>query len=280
MAHYKIRVLEVGYTENFPADFSFDGYFLAGETMFSPFSMTLLQGEGKNILVDCGIDMQNPAKRAIFEASGGVNGHTPGEVLGTVGLKPDDIDAVIMTHLHWDHAGGSACYPNAVFYLQREELERWTEVMAEPDFRALSLLSMDPCEIAAFRKLEDDDRLVLLEGDKDGLFPGVSIRVNRLVHSFAHQMALVEHNAGVFVIAGDVCNRPENLLGTKDQPFFIPNPKFSVGSAYNAVLEYKRLMRWVDGDVDRVVMTHDGTRSGRYPEKKTELGLSVYEICP
>ena len=278
MVNYRIRVLEVGYVEQFPADFSFDGYFLAGETMFSPFSMTLLQGGGKNILVDCGIDLGNPVKQGIYESSGATNGHGPGEVLATVGLAPEDIDAVIMTHLHWDHAGGAACYPNAVFYLQKAELEQWELIAEEPAWRALSLLCMDLGDLKTFRELESGGRLILLEGEEDDLFPGISIRVSSFAHSFAQQMAYVEHDAGVHLIVGDVCNRPENLTGTEECPFFLPNPKFSVGGLANAVVDYERIMGWVNGDTNRVVMAHDGTRRGRYPEVKTELGLSVYEI--
>jgi len=280
MANYRIRVLELGCAEHFPTDFSFDGYYLPGETMWSPFSMTLLQGEGKNILVDCGFDMSNPVKAGIYEASFASNGHGPGEVLETVGLKPDDIDAVIVTHLHWDHAGGTACFPKALFYLQREELDSWSNIVKDPAYTALFLRSFDTNDIAAFRELESEERLILLDGEQDGLFPGINIRVSRFAHSFAHQMVLVEHDAGVHVLAGDVCNRPENLLGTKELPFFIPNPKFAVGAPVNAVQDYMRIMKWVDSDVDRVVMAHDGTRNGRYPETKTGLGLSVYEICP
>ena len=280
MTHYKIRVLEVGYVEQYPADFCFDGYYLAGETIFSPFSMTLLQGGGKNILVDSGIDLRNPAKQEIFSMAGAANGHAPDEVLGTVGLTPEDIDAVIMTHLHWDHASGAACYPKAVFYLQREELERWEEASQKPAWSAFSLLSMDFRDLDVFRSLKDQGRLVLLDGETDGLFPGISIRVSRFAHSFASQMVLVWSGADVFVVAGDVCNRPENLLGTADCPFFLPNPKFSVGGAANTVRDYERILDWAGGDADRVVMTHDGTRHGRFPETTTALGLSVYEICP
>ena len=279
MPHYKIRVLEVGYSEQFPADFSFDGYFLSGETMFNPFSMALLQGEGKNILVDCGIDMDNPVKQAIYASSGSVNGHSPREALASIGLSPEDINAVILTHLHWDHASGIACYPNAIFYLQREELESWEKIIGDTAYTALFCRSMDPGDPGAVRELEKQERLVLLDGEVENLFPGISIRVSRLAHSFAQQMVLIEHDSGIHLIIGDVCNRPENLLGSKDFPFFIPNPKFSVGSAANSIEDYKRVMRWVNGDVDRVVMTHDGTRSGRYPETKISPGLSVYEIC-
>jgi glyoxylase-like metal-dependent hydrolase (beta-lactamase superfamily II) len=278
--HYRIRVLELGYTENFPADFSFDGLFLAGETMFNPFSVTLIQGGGKNILVDCGFDLRIPEKRALYASSGAANGHGTDEVLSSVGLKPEEIDAVIMTHLHWDHSGGSACFPNAHFYLQREELDRWSQVAENPSWRALSLLSTDCADLSSFRKLLDQGRLTLLDGETDDLFPGISIRVSAFAHSFAQQMVYIDHDAGIHLIAGDVCNRPENLLGTKESPFFLPNTKFAVGGAANTVRDYERIMRWVSGDVERVVMTHDGTRHGRYPEITTKLGLSVYEICP
>lgn len=39
------------------------------------------------------------------------------------GVTPEDIKTVIMTHLHWDHAGNNALFPNAKFYVQRRELE-------------------------------------------------------------------------------------------------------------------------------------------------------------
>ena len=281
MAHYRIRTLELGYTEQFPADFSFDGYVFSGETMYNPFSMTLLQGEGKNILVDCGFDMRNPVKQGIYTASYAANGHGPDEVLSTAGLAPEDIDAVILTHLHWDHAGGTACFPKAVFYLQREELEGWLKITGDPaTYRALYFRSLDVNDLTAIKKLENQGRLILFDGEKDDVFPGISIRVSRLAHSFAQQIIYIKQDTDVYLIVGDVCNRPENLLGTKDFPFFIPNPKFAVGTPVNAVQDYKRIMSWVGGDVNKVVMTHDGTRRIRCPETKTDLGLSIYEICP
>jgi glyoxylase-like metal-dependent hydrolase (beta-lactamase superfamily II) len=276
---YRIRVLEVGYTEHFPADFSFDGYFLAGQTMFNPFSMTLLQGDGKNILIDCGFNLDNPKKRATFDITGSSNGHTPKEVLATVGLTPEMIDAVILTHLHWDHVGGAACYPNATFYLQKYEFEQWQKVAKNPNYTALHAMSMDLDDLETLKAIQQQNRLILLDGETDQLFAGLSIRVSRFAHSFAQQMVRIDDENGVHIIVGDVCNRPENLLGTAEFPFLIPNTKFSVGSSFNAVQDYERIIQWVNGDVDRVVMTHDGTRSGRYQKEVSELGLSIYEIC-
>lgn len=279
MAHYKITVLEVGYVEKFPADFTFDGFHLSGEYICCPFSMVLLQGEGKNILVDCGINLRDPVKQEIFKAAGGVNGHSPDEVLAEVGLTPSEIDAVILTHMHWDHAGGASCYPNAVFYLQREELEGWSEISDNPAYSALHFLSMDLNDLNTMKSLLKEDRLILLDGERDDLFPGISIRVSRFAHSFAQQMVYIENDTGLFLAVGDTCNRPENLLGTETYPFFLPNTKFAVGGTANAVRDYTRIMQWVNGDVSRVIMTHDGTRREHFNERKTPLGLSVFEVC-
>lgn len=43
--------------------------------------------------------------------------------LAVHGVNPSDIKTVIMTHLHWDHAGNNQLFKNAKFYVQRRELE-------------------------------------------------------------------------------------------------------------------------------------------------------------
>ncbi|MGI4744497.1 MAG: N-acyl homoserine lactonase family protein [Janthinobacterium lividum] len=43
--------------------------------------------------------------------------------LGALGFKPDDIDHVIMSHLHWDHTGGMFLFPRAQFHVMSGELQ-------------------------------------------------------------------------------------------------------------------------------------------------------------
>ncbi|MDV0597831.1 MULTISPECIES: MBL fold metallo-hydrolase [unclassified Enterobacter] len=77
----------------------------------------LVQQQGKNILIDSG--------------AGGIKGWGGGLVnnLAKLGLQPDDIDAVLLTHAHPDHIGGlvnaqaEAIFPRAELFISRDEYD-------------------------------------------------------------------------------------------------------------------------------------------------------------
>ncbi|MDR3248227.1 MAG: MBL fold metallo-hydrolase [Treponema sp.] len=69
----------------------------------------LVRGGGKTVLIDTGFG------GAVLEA------------LKQLKVKPEDVDAILLTHLHGDHTGGlvkgnTATFPNARVYLARQEL--------------------------------------------------------------------------------------------------------------------------------------------------------------
>src|SRR5581483_4600642 len=43
--------------------------------------------------------------------------------LATIGISPSDVDHVALSHLHYDHAGGTEFFPDATFYIQERELQ-------------------------------------------------------------------------------------------------------------------------------------------------------------
>lgn len=93
----------------------------------------LVQANGKNIVVDTGIGTKLTDKHRRFWQIQDEGGLLRG--LATLGLQPSDIDLVIDTHLHSDHAGGNtqfvegsetevvATFPNAEYVVQRREYE-------------------------------------------------------------------------------------------------------------------------------------------------------------
>lgn len=277
MAHYTIRTLEVGSDPHFPAGVAFDFWHMAAEQVYSQFSMTLLQGEGHNILYDCGIDPDSTFAKAKIAQEGDQNCHNTREVLESIGLQPEDIDAVVISHCHWDHISGLRFLPNAKVYVQRRELESWLRAAYDENFPLTHKSVIDPESLELVQTLNEQGRVVLLDGDVDELFPGLHIRCV-CGHSYAQNLLLVDDDQGRFAIVGDAAMRPESFVGTEQFPCFLPNLKFAVGTIEEILASYRLIMDWVQGFVGHIVMAHDGSRIEHFPSERTALGLYVSTI--
>jgi glyoxylase-like metal-dependent hydrolase (beta-lactamase superfamily II) len=42
--------------------------------------------------------------------------------LAVLGIRPEQVDKIVLGHAHWDHAGQLSAFPNATVYVQREEV--------------------------------------------------------------------------------------------------------------------------------------------------------------
>jgi glyoxylase-like metal-dependent hydrolase (beta-lactamase superfamily II) len=151
----------------------------------------LLRGNDRCILVETGIGDKFDDKRAgIFNvrpAAGGLRAQ-----LSARGIAPEDVTDVILTHLHFDHCGGTThrvdgelalSFPGAVHHLQRRQWE-WAQHPSDKD--GGSFREEDFALLA-------DARLRLLDGDGEVL-DGIDVRVVD-GHTPAMQM--------VSVVAGD-----------------------------------------------------------------------------
>ncbi len=167
----------------------------------------LIQGNGKNYLVDTGPGVQDimTAKHPLINCDFPVETNVV-KVLEKEGLKPEDIDAVIWTHLHWDHCYNSEYFPGVPFYVQEAEVTY-----------ALSPLQMHgnvyeaPCEGMTPDWLKAVDRLKIVRGDyhlDDGieliLTPG---------HTPGGQCIIVNTTDGEYLVAGDTIMQYENWNG-------------------------------------------------------------------
>ena len=123
--------------------------------------------------------------------------------LQTLGLTRDDITDVVLTHLHFDHAGGTTCaqggdlslaFARATFHLQRRHW-KWAHHPSEKD--AGSFRPED------FEVLQKSGRLHLLEGNTE-LYPGVHLFVSE-GHTVGLQLVRLESDDGqTLVFCGDL----------------------------------------------------------------------------
>ena len=89
-------------------------------------NLLLVEAGGHRLLVETGTGVRMSDKDRDIK---GVEGGDPVEALRAVGEDPASIDYVVVTHLHYDHAGGMVdadgrpAFPNARYIVQRDEAE-------------------------------------------------------------------------------------------------------------------------------------------------------------
>lgn len=170
----------------------------------------LLKSSKKNILIDTGngsdfILKYGEKLGAKFSEMYAIDQNGPSlmKSLKDHGLEPEDITDVILTHLHFDHAGGATTekngvlaptFPNATYYVQTENLE----TAQNPNVRERA--SYYP---ANFDPLLKANQLKLINGPKDNLLAGISVWVSN-GHTQGHQVVIVEDANTRLIYCGDV----------------------------------------------------------------------------
>lgn len=156
-----------------------------------PLLAFLLVGNGHKILVDTGGSEPNGQAWMPYERPEDQRLEAQLKLHGTA---PEEIDTVLFTHLHWDHAGGNACLKNALFYTQRKEYDA-IRLQAVPGYERSLVLSSS---------------YQLLDGDQEQFLPGVSVLLTP-GHSVGSQSILVDTPDGPCLLAGDLIPTFENL---------------------------------------------------------------------
>lgn len=161
----------------------------------------LVRANGQNILVDTGIGNKGDAKFCDMFAVD----RTPSieQSLKAHHLTPGDIQIVINTHLHLDHAGGNTrmepdrrifpTFPNARYYIQRSEWESATH----PNERTKGSYRQED-----FMILEEMGLIEFLEGDTN-ILEGIGV-IETPGHTSHHQSALIESDGKKALFLGDL----------------------------------------------------------------------------
>lgn len=167
----------------------------------------LIQTGEKNILVDCGLgDKFGEKQREIYQ----VNGEPTLEAALSTFCRPEEIDYLILTHLHFDHAGGvsryNACgqlelsFPRAQIVVQKKE---WEAACSPNERNRGSYL------VENIQPLAESDRLQLVDGDHT-LMPGIELLLTG-GHSAGHQIVKVTSQGQSALFLGDLMPTSHHL---------------------------------------------------------------------
>ena len=205
------------------------GILLAGKSglIVSPMLAYLIETDEARILYDCGPDpevVENPSKcwkglLKLFQPKIAPSDHIV-QRLGKINLQPDDIDYVVQSHLHFDHAGGLRFFRKSKIIVHRDEY-RFAH-NPDPYFKGGYLLK-------DFNY--PDLNWEFIDGDKV-LLPGVMIVLTH-GHTPGHLSLVVDlAREGTIVIAADCIGLKENM-----------EKMILAGTCWNPTLAYQAILR-------------------------------------
>jgi glyoxylase-like metal-dependent hydrolase (beta-lactamase superfamily II) len=215
-------------------------------------------GGGKTIVVDTGFDAPTAARRGRELLL------PPRDGLLALGIDPASVTDVVLTHLHYDHAGNHDLFPNATYWIQDREIAYATgRHMCHPVLR-LGYEAEDAC--AVVRKIFAG-RVRCVDGAAE-LCPGVSLH-HLGGHTKGMQCVRVRTRRGFVVLASDATHFYANLETGNPFPAL-----WHVGEALEGFATLRRL---ATSDA-HIIPGHDPLVMARYPVVKAGLEGKVVRL--
>jgi glyoxylase-like metal-dependent hydrolase (beta-lactamase superfamily II) len=236
--------------------------FVHGDPHDAPIAMDyfiwVIRNDQRTIVIDVGYDKEEG------EGRGRSFLRSPAEGLALLDIDAASIEDVIITHMHYDHAGNLGLFPRARFHIQDEEMSFVTgRAMTHPAMRHSFKLD----DVLDMVRLTYGDRVVFHAGEEQ-IAPGVTVH-HLPGHTRGLQAVRVNSQRGPVVLASDVAHYYECFeLGT---PFLTHENLFEM-------LESNQKLRTLAPDDDHIVPGHDPKVLERYPAPSPELAGIVARL--
>ena len=189
-------------------DFTFFGanHPQAGTTVYIPYLAFLLQWDERVLLFDTGPNaelVRNPAawigeSAELYDVRVDESQLLVNQ-LHALGVSPSEITDVVLSHLHYDHAGSVKSFPNATVHVQRTEYDSAIGAYGEG--------------AADYVRSEFDGKLNwnFLDGGTDLFGDGRCIILATPGHTPGHQSLVANSEAGPVIFVGDAAPHPQTL---------------------------------------------------------------------
>jgi len=214
------------------------------------FYIWAIRGAGRTVLVDVGFGDHSSRKR------GRALEVLPAEALARIGVAAEAVEDVILTHLHYDHAGCLGDFPNARFHLQDGEMSHAT---GRNMVHAFMRHAYEIEDVVQAVRLVFDERMAFHDGAWS-LAPGIDI-FPMPGHTPGLQSVRVNTKRGPIVLASDAFHLYGNIV--KGKPFPILHDTA-------ATMESWARIRDLAGDLEHAIPGHDPWVSQAYPPPAPE----------
>jgi glyoxylase-like metal-dependent hydrolase (beta-lactamase superfamily II) len=245
MSEYEIRAIRYAHNAERRASENFIGGDPHDGPMPMDFFVWVLKGGGRTIVVDTGFDekMGKRRQRKIVRPVA--------EGLKAAGVDPGSIEDVILTHMHYDHAGNHDLFPRARYHVQDREMEYCTgRCMCHSTLRH----PFEVDDVTAMVKRLFEGRVKFHNGTSE-IAEGLTVH---LVggHSRGLQFLRVRTRRGWVVLASDASHYYANFEQARP---------FPVVCDVRETLEGYEAMKGLASSADHIVPGHDPQVLERYP---------------
>ena len=242
------------------------GMFIKGDPHDAPIGMDYyvwaIRSPQRTIVIDIGFEYEDGVAR------GRTSLRCPTEGLAAIGVDAAEVEDVIITHMHYDHAGNVDKFPKAMFHLQDSEMEFATgRAMRHAAFRH----SYTVDNVTDMVRMLYNDRVEFHDGDAV-IAPGVSVH-HVGGHSRGMQFVRVNTARGQVVLASDASHYYEN---------FLDGVPFATVENIHLMLEGHKRVQALADSLDHIIPGHDPMVMKKYsaPSSQTE-GIAVrLDVAP
>lgn len=177
--------------------------------------------------------------------------------LEAIGISHENVSDVILTHLHYDHAGNGSLFPNARFHVQDGEMS-----FATGRCMCHSLISdnFEEDDIVAMVRRNFRRQLAFHDGDYE-LAPGITLH-KFPGHSAALQVVRVKTERGYVVLASDSAHHYAHFREYRVFPALLDIPQVLAG--------YDELRRLATSEA-HIIPGHDPDVLNHYPASAPQL---------
>lgn len=178
----------------------------------------LIQYNGKKILIDTGDNVPGPFEENLLAA----------------GAKPEEIDYVLFTHLHFDHIHRNAkmvngkleaTFPKARYLMGRKEFNYWKEIYENPDARKnepVAKYMLEPY-LLHIKSIADMGLVDLIDDDFN--LDGVIRVIPAPGHSPGQYVIVIESQGDSAWISADILHHPVQLRNPDLSSIYDTNPQ-------------------------------------------------------